>query len=375
MTWELQKRMFYRTRTMNSDFSKIYILVLNGGSTSTKVAVYGNDESIISETLGHSRGELEGFGDTWDQYGYRKAKIIALLQEKDFPMGRIHVIACRGGTMRPVLGGIYRIDREMLDDMKSKVYGDHPTNVVARIAFHLAGQLKIPVITVDPPVTDEMSLPAKYSGLPQIKRQSSFHALNQKATARKTAKQLGKAYEQLNLIVLHLGGGISVGAHRKGRVVDVNNALNGDGPFSPERAGSLPSGALIDLCFSGRYTREQMHKLICGRGGVTAYLGTTDILAVEKRIRTGDKKAAQVFEAMAYQVAKEVGAAAAVLDGSVDAIVLTGSLANSRGLVDIIEKKTAFIAPIYLFPGENEMEALASGALRFMKGEEQALKY
>ena len=263
----------------------------------------------------------------------------------------------------------------MLQDMKSKVYGSHPTNLGSLIAFQLAEQLKIPAVTVDPPVTDEMSVLAKYSGIPQIERRSSFHALSQKSTGRKAAKILGKSYSQLNLIILHLGGGISVGAHQQGRIVDVNNALNGDGPFSPERAGSLPAGDLIDLCFSSGYTREDMHKLICGRGGIMAYLGTTDILEVEERISSGDEKAREVFEAMGYQVAKEVGAAAVVLDGEVDVIAITGQPANSQRLVDIIRKKTAFIAPIYLFPGENEMEALASGALRFIRGEEQAREY
>ncbi len=353
----------------------IHILIINGGSTSTKVSVYSNDKPIINETLDHPREELNGFNDIWEQYDYRKSKIIDLLKKMDLPLDRFDVIAGRCGTIKPVAGGIYRINRAMLQDMKSKVYGNHPTNVVSQIAFDLGEQLSIPALTVDPPVTDEMSIPAKYTGIPQIRRQSSFHALNQKATARKVAEVLGKPHEQLNLIILHMGGGISVGAHQKGRVVDANNALNGDGPFSPERAGSLPTGELINLCFSGQYTREEMHQLICGKGGLTAYLGTTDILEIEKRICSGDKKAREVFEAMGYQVAKEVGAAAAVLDGKVDAIAFTGNLSNSKRLVDIIKKKTAFIAPFYLFPGENEMEALASGVLKFMKGEEQALGY
>jgi butyrate kinase len=351
------------------------ILVINIGSTSTKLSVYKNGEAIISEVIRHPREELEVFHDVWEQYDYRKSKITGFLEQIDIPLGHFDVIACRGGTVKPIPGGIYRISPAMLQDMKSKVYGDHPTNLGSLIAFQLAEQLKIPAVTVDPPVTDEMSVLAKYSGIPQIKRRSSFHALSQKSTGRKAAKILGKSYSQLNLIILHLGGGISVGAHQKGRIVDVNNALNGDGPFSPERAGSLPAGDLIDLCFSSGYTREDMHKLICGRGGIMAYLGTTDILEVEERISSGDEKAREVFEAMGYQVAKEVGAAAVVLDGEVDVIAITGQPANSQRLVDIIRKKTAFIAPIYLFPGENEMEALASGALRFIRGEEQAREY
>jgi len=351
------------------------ILVINIGSTSTKLAVYKNREAVINEVIRHPGQELEVFHDTWDQYEYRKSIITGFLEQIDIPLQRFDVIACRGGTVKPVPGGIYRINAAMLQDMKSKAYGSHPTNLGSLIAFRLAQQLKIPAVTVDPPVTDEMSLLAKYSGIPQIERRSSFHALSQKSTGRKAAKILGKPYNQLNLIILHLGGGISVGAHQKGRIVDVNNALNGDGPFSPERAGSLPAGDLIDLCFSGKYTREDMHRLICGKGGIMAYLGTADILEAEQRINNGDEKAGQVFEAMGYQVAKEVGAAAVVLDGKVDAIAVTGQLVHSQRLVDILKRKIAFIAPIYLFPGENEMEALASGALRFIKGEEQAQEY
>jgi len=360
---------------MNHETLGIYILIVNGGSTSTKVSVYQDEKPILNQTISHPQKELKKFHDIWEQYEYRKAAILDLLKQRNLSLERFDVIAGRCGTIKPVPGGIYRITPSMLRDMKSKVYGNHPANVVSQVAYDLAQRLNIPAITVDPPVTDEMSVPAKYTGLPQIKRQSSFHALNQKATARKAAKVLGKPYDQLNLIVLHLGGGISVGAHRKGRVVDANNALNGDGPFSPERAGSLPTGELINLCFSGEYTREEMHQLISSKGGLMAHLGTTDILEIEKRIHSGDEKAREVFEAMGYQVAKEVGAAAAVLDGKVDAIALTGNLANSRKLVDIIKKKTAFIAPFYLFPGENEMEALALGALKLIKGKEMALEY
>ena len=234
------------------------------------------------------------------------------------------------------------------------------------IAYELGKKLQIPVITVDPPVTDEFCNLARYSGLDGIQRISSFHALNQKATARKLATRLGKEYDELNLIVVHLGGGISVGAHKKGKVVDVNNALGGDGPFSAERSGSIPINSLIKLCFSGLYREDEMFKLFINRGGLMSYLGTSNGFEVESRICEGDKKALEVLEAMAYQVSKEIGSAATVLKGVVDGIVLTGSFANSKRFVKLIEKRIKFLGPLYLYPGENEMEALADSALRYL---------
>jgi butyrate kinase len=243
------------------------------------------------------------------------------------------------------------------------------------VAYNLGQERGIPALTVDPPTVDEMCVSARYSGIPQIKRQSSFHALNQKATARKIAARLGKEYDNVNLIVAHLGGGISVGAHRKGKVVDVNNALDGDGPFSPERAGTLPVGDFAKLCFSGDFSREQVLRLVQGGGGLVAYLGTTSGLEIEKRISEGDALAAEIFEAMSYQVAKEIGACAAVLEGKVDAIALTGSLAYSQRLTESLKEKVSFIAQVLLDPGENEMEALAAGAMRYFNGEEQLSHY
>ncbi len=263
----------------------------------------------------------------------------------------------------------------MIEDMKSGIYGKHPTNVGGLVAYDLGNQFNIPVLTLDPPMTDEMCTSARYSGIPQIARQSSFHALNQKATARKISAEIGRSYEDLNMIVVHLGGGISVGAHRKGKIIDVNNALDGDGPFSPERAGSLPAGDLVKLCFGGKYSEEEILKLLTGGGGLVAYLGTTNAIEIEKRIAEGDKQADEVFEAMSYQVAKEVGACAAVLEGQVDAIALTGSLVHSKRLMDSLRKKISFIAPIYLNPGENEMLALAEGVMRYLRNEERLSVY
>jgi butyrate kinase len=263
----------------------------------------------------------------------------------------------------------------MIDDMKSGKFGQHPNMCGGIVAYNLGKERNIPALTVDPPTVDELCISATYSGIPQIRRQSSFHALNQKATARKVASRLGKEYDTVNLIVAHLGGGISVGAHRHGKVVDVNNALDGDGPFSPERAGSLPVGDFAKLCFSGEYSKEQVLRLVQGGGGLVAYLGTTSGLEIEKRISEGDAFATEVFEAMAYQVAKEIGACATVLKGEVDAVALTGSLAYSQRLTESLKEKVSFIAPVLLDPGENEMEALAAGAMRYITGEEKLSIY
>jgi butyrate kinase len=351
------------------------ILIINPGSTSTKIGLYELGKSSINESVGHSAAELKDFKTIWEQYDFRKSAVLQVLAKHEVPITEIDAIACRGGNVRPIPGGIYQVCPRMIEDMKSGLYGKHPTNVGGLVAYDLGREFNIPVFTLDPPMTDELCTSARYSGVPQIERQSSFHALNQKATARKIATELGKNYADLNLIVVHLGGGISVGAHRKGKIIDVNNALDGDGPFSPERAGSLPAGALVELCFSGKYTREQIARLLTGGGGLMAYLGTTDGIEIEKRIAGGDEKAAEVFEAMAYQVAKEVGACAAVLEGEVNAIALTGSLVYSQTLMASLRKKIAFIAPIYLNPGENEMEALGEGVMRYLKKEEQLSTY
>lgn len=351
------------------------IMIINPGSTSTKIGVYASGKMIVNESVKHADEELRKFATIWDQYDFRRDAVLKVLQENDLSMEDIDAIACRGGNVKPLPGGTYRVCAKMIADMKSGVYGAHPTNVGGLVAYDLGNQFNIPVLTANPPMTDELCTSARYSGIPQIARQSSFHALNQKATARKIADGLGKKYEKVNLIVVHLGGGISVGAHRKGRIIDVNNALDGDGPFSPERAGSLPAGDLVKLCFSGEYSKDQVLKLLTGRGGLHAYLGTTNAMEIEKRIAKGDKKAAEVYEAMAYQVAKEVGACAAVLEGEVDAIALTGSLVYSKVLLESLRKKISFIAPIHLNPGENEMEALADAAMRYFNNEEELAIY
>ena len=351
------------------------ILVLNLGSTSTKVAVYEAEKAMFTESVPHTPEDLKKYQSIFDQYQLRKSSILDVLKKHGLSLDQIDCIATRGSNIKPIPGGIYAITPDMIEDAKSGKYGLHANMHGGMVAYDLSRQNDIPALTVDPPTVDEMCVHARYSGIPQLTRQSRFHALNQKATARKTAAKLGKGYDEVNLIVAHLGGGISVAAHKKGKVVDVNNALDGDGPFSPERAGSLPVADLVSLCFSGQYSLAQTLRLAQGGGGLMAYLGTTSGLEIEKRISEGDKVAEEVFEAMCYQIAKEIGACAAVLEGEVDAIALTGSLAYSKRVVESLTRKVAFIARVMLDPGENEMDALAAGAMRYLNGEEHLSTY
>ena len=351
------------------------IFVLNGGSTSTKIAVYENESPVFSASISHPENEIQAFAEISDQYEYRLHAVLQELAGSGYRLEDMDCIACRGGNTGPVPGGIFAITQESVDVVMSGAYGSHPNAVVNKLAYDLGQQYGKPVITCDPPVTDEFCSPARFSGIPQITRQSSFHALNQKATARKVAAWLGGTYEQMNMIVAHMGGGISVGAHKKGKVIDCNNALDGDGPFSPERAGALPNAALIRLCFSGAYSLGQMLKLMTGGGGLMAHLGTKDAQAIEKKAADGDEKCREVYTAMAYQVVKEIGAMAAALGGEVEAIAITGSLAWSPFLMDYIREHVSFIAPIHVVAGENEMEALAAGALRYLNGSEELKQY
>ncbi|MDR2908543.1 MAG: butyrate kinase [Oscillospiraceae bacterium] len=345
------------------------IAVINAGSTSTKLAVYKDAEQVLSTSLSHPAAELDAFATIWDQYDYRRGLIEGYFAEVLPDWRDVDIISVRGGNLRPVPGGVYRVEQAMFADMKSGLYGAHPCSVVSLIAYDLGNEHGVPVVTVDPPATDELCPWARYSGLPQIRRISSFHALSQKATARKECAKRAMVYEDSNLIVVHMGGGISVGAHQRGKIIDVNNALDGDGAFSGERAGSLPNGDLIRMCFSGQYTQQQMLRLVHGQGGLYAYLGTTDCLEIERRMESGDDYAREVLYAMAYQVSKEIGAAAAALKGEVEFIAFTGNLARSSYLMDWIGERVRFIAPIALWPGENEMQALADGALAYLRGE------
>lgn len=351
------------------------LLVINPGSTSTKVAVYKNREAVYSETLRHTNEEIQKFQRVIEQFDYRRKIVMAALDEAGINPQEIDAVVGRGGLLSPIPGGTYVVTDQMLHDLIEERRGSHASNLGGIIANSIAVEMDIPAYIVDPVCVDEMDVIARISGLPENPRESLFHALNQKAIARRAAEDLGKKYEQVNLIVAHLGGGISVGAHLRGRIIDVNNAVGGDGPFSPERAGGVPAAQLVEMCFSGKYGKDDMLKKLVGKGGLVAYLETNNAVEVEKRIEKGDKEAKLIYEAMAYQVAKEIGAAAVVLNGEVDSVVITGGIAYSNILVNWIEERVSFLGPVKVYPGENEMEALAAGGLRVLSGEEAAKIY
>jgi butyrate kinase len=351
------------------------ILVINPGSTSTKIALYQDEKELLTETIPHKIEDLSRFNRASDQDLYRMEIITRVLREKAINLTDIKAVVGRGGLLRPIEGGSYAVNDQMVADLKKGILGDHPSNCGGLIAYVISKSLGCEAFIVDPVVVDEMKPVAKISGMPLIKRKSIFHALNQKAVAREVAKKLNKTYKDINVIVAHLGGGISVGVHVKGRVVDVNNGLDGDGPFSAERSGGVPVGDLVKACYSGEYNLKDMKKLIKGHGGMVAYLGTQELRTVEDEIDNGNEEARLIYEAMAYQIGKEIGALATVVHGKVDAIALTGGMAKSKKFIKLIEDKVKFIAPIYIFPGEQEMRALAMGAIRVLKGEEIAKVY
>lgn len=344
------------------------ILVINPGSTSTKMAVYEDELPLLVHTIRHSMDELAHYPRIIDQFEFRKKLVVEALQERGIPL-HFDAIAGRGGLLKPIPGGVYEVNDAMLDDMMHALR-PHACNLGCLIANELA--VEIPgcrAFIADPGVVDELDELARINGSPLMPRITIWHALNQRAIARRYAKEHGTSYEKLNLIVCHLGGGISVGAHLQGRAVDVPNALDGEGPFSPERAGTLPAGDLIDLCFSGRFTQAELKRQVCGRGGLAAHLGTTDIVAIEKRIAEGDTFAELVLNAMIYQIAKSVGAAAVALWGKVDAILLTGGIAHSSYITSRLSERISFLGQVHIYPGEDEMEALALNALGALRGE------
>ena len=351
------------------------ILVINPGSTSTKIGVFDNDILIMEKTIRHSTEVLSEFSSIIDQHDFRKQTILEALDEDGMNISKLAAVCGRGGLLRPIEGGTYSVNDIMLSDLRKGILGQHASNLGGIIAFDIAQALNIPSFIVDPVVVDELDPIARISGFSLIERKSIFHALNQKAVARRYAKEVGRPYEELRLIVTHLGGGITVGSHLNGRVVDVNNGLHGDGPFSPERAGTVPAGDLVDLCFSGQYYRHEIMKKLVGQGGMVGYLGTNDAVTVEKRIKKGDQDAKRIYDAMAYQVAREIGSASAVLSGQVDAILLTGGLAHGKEFVEAISARVGWIADVIVHPGENELQALAEGAVRVLSGEEQAKVY
>lgn len=351
------------------------ILVINPGSTSTKIGVFDGERSIFEKTIRHDAEKIHSFPTIIDQYEFRKQTILEALDEEEINISKLSAVCGRGGLLRPIEGGTYKVNEAMIEDLRNGYAGQHASNLGGILANEIASGLNIPAYIVDPVVVDEMEPIAKISGVPSIERKSIFHALNQKAVARKVAATFHKKYEEMNFIIAHMGGGITVGVHRKGRVIDVNNGLHGDGPFSPERAGTVPAGALVELCFSGEYYRDEIMKKLVGQGGLVGYLGTNDAVEVEKMIENGNEKAKLIYDAMAYQIAKEIGAASAVLKGKVDAIVLTGGLAYGKKFVKQISSYIDWIADVMVYPGENELQALAEGALRVLRGEEKVKEY
>ena len=357
------------------------ILAINPGSTSTKIAVFEDAVPLMTHTIRHSVEELAPFPRVLDQLDYRRDLIIKALADNNIPFEFDAVIG-RGGLTQPIPGGVYDVNEEMVQAMKNAPR-DHACNLGSLLAHDIASYLNgCRAFIADPGIVDEMDEIAHITGSPIMPRITTWHALNQRAIARRFARDYSerhpeapKKYEDMNLIICHLGGGISVGAHCKGRCIDVNNAFDGEGPFSPERAGSLPSGALIDLCYSGRYTKEELKKRISGKAGLAAHLGTVSIPEIEQRIAEGDEKAELMLNAMIYQIAKAVGALAPVLFGKIDAILVTGGIAYSKYVMEHLRQRVEFLAPMYVYPGEDELEALALNAPGALRGEQKVKTY
>lgn len=350
------------------------ILIINPGSTSTKIAVFEDEMPIIDKTIRHDNSTLEKFILIIDQYEFRKNSIIEFLKEEKFDINSLDIIMARGGLIKPIPSGVYEVNDTMIYDLKnSKKH--HASNLAALIGKEIANSIKKKCYIADPVVVDELEDIARISGHSEFPKVSIFHALNQKAMARKYSKEIGKNYEDLNLIVAHLGGGISVGIHKKGRVIDVNNALDGDGPFSPERSGNLPVGAIIRACFDGTHSEKEMMEKLVGKGGWISYLGTNDGLEAEKRALSGDEKAILVLDATAYQIAKEIGAMATVVEGKVDAVIITGGVARSKYIMNKLLPRISFISKVIVYPSEDELLALAQNGIAVLKDSSYAKEY
>ena len=350
-------------------------LIINPGSTSTKIGVFEDETLLFEETLRHSTEEIGQFANIVDQKDFRKKIITDLLEAKEFDIKSLNVVVGRGGMLKPIPGGTYAVTEELLEDLKKGVQGQHASNLGGILAKEIGDSIGAPSYIVDPVVVDELMPIARYSGVPELPRVSIFHALNQKAVAKRYAKEIGKPYESLRLIVVHMGGGVSVGAHENGKVVDVFNALDGDGAFSPERAGGVPNGALIKMCFSGKYTEKEVYAKMVGKGGFNAYLGTNDMREVTKLADGGDEKAVMAKQAFLLQGAKDIGSMACVLNGKVDQIIVTGGIAYGADVVAALKERAEWIAPFTVYPGEDELLALAQGALRVLNGEEESKNY
>lgn len=355
---------------------EVRILAINPGSTSTKIAVYQDTEPIFLKNIRHSPEDLAPFPKISDQYHFRKDITLQQLHEADISLENVHAVMGRGGLLKPIPSGVYEVNEAMIHDLQNSPLGEHASNLGGLIAHDIAGELPdAKAYIADPIVVDELDDIARVSGHPLFERISIFHALNHKAIAREYAKAKMKKYEELNLIVVHLGGGITVGAHQKGRVIDVNQGLDGEGPFTPERSGTLPVGALIRLCYSGKYTMKEVLTMNKGCGGLVAHLGTNNAEEVGKMVMAGDEKAKLIYDAMAYQVSKYIGEMYTVLKCEVDAILITGGIAYDKYFVSMIQERVFKLAPVHVFPGEDEMHALAMNGLFLIKGELQAKEY
>lgn len=351
------------------------LLIINPGSTSTKIGIYEDENQILEETIRHSSEEIGNYATVHAQLQFRKNVILKVLTDRNFDMNTLNAVVARGGLLKPVQSGTYNVNEKMIEDLQRGVQGEHASNLGGIIAREIAKPLNIPAFIVDPVVVDELDEVARVSGIPEIKRKSLFHALNQKAVARRYAKEAGKKYEELRLIVAHMGGGVSVGVHQNGRVIDVNNALDGEGPFSPERSGGVPGGDLVRMCYGGKYSFSEMQRKLNGSGGIAAYLGTNDFKEVAEKAQMGDAKFKLIYDAFVYQVAKEIGSCAAVLCGKIDAVILTGGIACGKLVTEAILARVSFMAPVVVYPGEEELSALTEGGLRVLRGEEEAKEY
>ena len=350
------------------------VLAINPGSTSTKIAVYTDDEPTFTQSISHSAEDLARFSQVVDQFDWRKELIEKALADNGIKLSDLSAVIGRGGLINPVESGVYEVNDALIHDLRNARM-QHASNLGGLIARDIADEIGVKAYIADPVVVDEMMPYARISGMPELPRTSVFHALNQKAVARLYARESDRKYEDLNLIVCHMGGGCTVSAHRRGRVIDTTNALDGCGPISPERSGSLPPGPLIKLCFSGKYTEAELMRMVHGAGGLMAHLGTTSVPEVLDRILNRDLHAMLVLRGMCYSIAKEIGAMSVALKGDVDAILITGGIAHSKRVTDFIAGHVDFIAPIYVYPGENELKALAENALAVLRGERQARTY
>ena len=351
------------------------LLIINPGSTYTKIGVYEDEKEVFVETLRHSSEEIAKYDSIFEQKGFRKEVIMNVLKDNNFDVTTLDAVVGRGGMLKPMAGGTYEVNDELLNDLKIGVQGQHASNLGGILANEIAKEVGGKAFIVDPVVVDELEAVARISGVPELPRKSKFHALNQKAVAKRFGKESKRGYENLNLIVVHMGGGVSVGAHQNGRVIDVNNALDGDGAFSPERAGSVPVGDLIKMCFSGEYTQAEVYSKIVGKGGYVAYLNTNDARDVLREKQEGNEFAELIYNAFIYQVSKSIGEMATVLKGKVDSIILTGGIAYSPIVVADIKEIVEWIGNVTVYPGEDELLALAQGAIRVLSGEEEAKIY